>query len=81
MALLGKITVKNGAVRQNNFYDYLVLRLKDAPVIDTHAVESTETPTGIGEPATVTIAPAMANAIFAATGKRVRRLPFSEAFT
>ena len=78
MALLGKITVKNGAVQQNNFYDYLVLRLKDAPVIDTHAVESTETPTGIGEPATVTIAPAIANAIFAATGKRVRRLPFSE---
>ncbi len=79
MALTGKITVNNGAVQQNNFYDYFVLRLKDAPVIDTYAVESTEPPTGIGEPATVTIAPAVANAIFAATGKRVRRLPFREA--
>ncbi|HTD32536.1 MAG TPA: molybdopterin cofactor-binding domain-containing protein [Candidatus Elarobacter sp.] len=78
MAMTAKITFTDGKVDQNNFYDYTVLRMKDAPVIETHIVKSTEKPSGIGELGTPPIAPAIANAIFKATGKRVRRLPFSE---
>jgi isoquinoline 1-oxidoreductase beta subunit len=79
MALMSEITLKNGAVEQHNFYDFNVLRLKQAPKIDVYAIKSNADPTGIGEPATITIAPAVANAIFALTGKRLRRLPFSDA--
>jgi isoquinoline 1-oxidoreductase subunit beta len=79
MALASKITLKNGAVEQHNFYDFLVLRLDQAPYVDAHAIASTEPPSGIGEPATTPIAPAVANAIFALTGKRLRTLPFSDA--
>jgi isoquinoline 1-oxidoreductase beta subunit len=78
-ALTGKITVKNGRVEQHNFYDYTVLRMADAPSIEVHVVPSTAAPTGIGEICTPPIAPAVGNAIFALTGKRVRRLPFSDA--
>jgi CO/xanthine dehydrogenase Mo-binding subunit len=78
MAMTAKITFTDGKVDQNNFYDYTVLRMKDAPVIETHIVKSTEKPSGIGELGTPPIAPAIANAVFKATGKRVRRLPFSE---
>jgi isoquinoline 1-oxidoreductase subunit beta len=78
MAMTAKITFTDGKVDQNNFYDYTVLRMKDAPSIETHIVKSTEKPSGIGELGTPPIAPAIANAIFKATGKRVRRLPFSE---
>jgi len=77
-ALTGKITIANGRCEQNNFYDYTVLRMADAPSIDVHIVPSNEKPTGIGEICTPPIAPAVGNAIFALTGKRVRRLPFSD---
>jgi isoquinoline 1-oxidoreductase beta subunit len=77
-ALTGNITLDRGRVEQNNFYDYTVLRMADAPSIDVHVVPSTEKPTGIGEICTPPIAPAVANAIFVLTGKRVRQLPFSQ---
>jgi len=80
MALASKITIKNGAVQEHNFYDFLVMRIDQAPEIHTEIVEGSASPTGIGEPATITIAPAVANAIFAINGKRARVLPFSEAF-
>lgn len=79
MAMTAKITFTDGKVDQNNFHDYTVLRMKDASAIETHIVKSTEKPSGIGELGTPPIAPAIANAIFKATGKRVRRLPFSDA--
>jgi isoquinoline 1-oxidoreductase beta subunit len=79
MAMTAKITFTDGKVDQNNFYDYTVLRMKDAPTIETTVVKSTEKPTGIGELGTPPIAPAIGNAIFKATGKRVRSLPFSDA--
>jgi isoquinoline 1-oxidoreductase subunit beta len=79
MAMTAKITFTDGKVDQNNFYDYTVLRMKDAPAIETYVVKSTEKPTGIGELGTPPIAPAIGNAIFKATGKRVRSLPFSDA--
>jgi isoquinoline 1-oxidoreductase subunit beta len=78
-ALTGKITIKNGRCEQNNFYDYTVLRMADAPKIEVHVVHSNEPPTGVGELCTPPIAPAVGNAIFALTGKRVRSLPFSDA--
>jgi isoquinoline 1-oxidoreductase subunit beta len=78
-ALTGNITLQNGRVQQNNFYDYTVLRMADAPSIEVHVVPSTEKPTGIGEVCTPPIAPAVGNAVFVLTGKRVRQLPFSEA--
>jgi isoquinoline 1-oxidoreductase beta subunit len=78
-ALTGKITIAHGRVVQNNFYDYTVLRMADAPSIEVHIVPSTEVPTGMGETCTPPIAPAVGNAIFALTGRRVRSLPFSDA--
>ncbi len=77
-ALWGEITLKNGRVEQQNFNDYRVLRINEAPLIEVHLVKNTEAPGGIGEPGTVGIAPAMANAIFAATGKRIRKLPIKD---
>jgi isoquinoline 1-oxidoreductase beta subunit len=79
MAMTAKITFTDGKVDQNNFYDYTVLRMKDAPRIETVTVKSTAKPSGIGELGTPPIAPAIGNAIFKATGKRVRSLPFSDA--
>jgi CO/xanthine dehydrogenase Mo-binding subunit len=81
MAMTAKITFTDGKVDQNNFYDYTVLRMKDAPKIETHVVKSTQKPSGIGELGTPPIAPAIGNAIFKATGKRVRQLPFSDGLT
>jgi isoquinoline 1-oxidoreductase beta subunit len=78
-ALTGKITLAKGRVEQNNFYDYTVLHMADAPAIEVHVIPSTETPTGIGEICTPPIGPAVGNAIFALTGKRIRSLPFSDA--
>jgi isoquinoline 1-oxidoreductase beta subunit len=78
-ALTGKITIKNGRIEQHNFNDFKVLRLADAPKIEVHLVPSTESPTGVGELGVPPIAPAVGNAIFALTGKRVRSLPFSDA--
>lgn len=75
-ALKSEITVAKGRVDQSNFHDYEVLRLSDAPAaIDVHIVPNTDPPGGCGEPGVPPIAPAVGNAIFAATGKRVRRLP------
>jgi isoquinoline 1-oxidoreductase beta subunit len=76
-ALYGQITLENGRVQQTNFHDYPLLRLNEMPVIDVILVKSTEKPGGIGEPATALIGPAVANAFFAATGKRVRTLPLT----
>jgi isoquinoline 1-oxidoreductase beta subunit len=75
-ALYGKITIKDGRVEQSNFHDYPVVRMADTPKIEVHILPSAEGPGGIGEPATPPIAPAVGNAIFAATGKRLRALPF-----
>jgi isoquinoline 1-oxidoreductase subunit beta len=75
-ALKNEITVKNGAVEQTNFDGYDPLRITEAPPIEVHLVPSDEDPGGMGEPAVPPIAPAVANAIFAATGQRIRRLPF-----
>ena len=74
-ALYGAITMKNGRVEQSNFNDYPVLRMDSMPVIEVHIIERAEGPTGVGEPGVPPIAPAVTNAIFAATGKRIRRLP------
>ncbi len=74
-ALYGAITLKDGVVEQSNFHDYPVLRINEAPKIEVHIVPSTAAPSGVGEPGTPVVAPALANAIFAATGKRVRTLP------
>jgi len=80
MALASIITIKNGAVQQHNFYDYLVMRMDQAPEIHADVIESGGSPTGIGEIATVLIAPAVANAVFAINGKRARTLPFTQAY-
>ncbi len=74
-ALYGAITLKDGVVLQSNFHDYPALRINEAPRIEVHIVPSTAAPTGVGEPGTPVVAPALANAIFAATGKRLRSLP------
>ena len=76
-ALYGEITVKDGAVVQGNFDTYPLLRLDKMPVVKVELIDSAAPPTGIGEPPTPVVAPALANAIFAATGKRVRELPLS----
>jgi len=72
-----EITLTEGEVNQSNFYDYLPLRIGDMPQVEVHIVQSTEAPTGIGEPGTPPIGPAVANAVRRATGKTVRELPFS----
>ncbi|HNB46499.1 MAG TPA: aldehyde oxidase, partial [Burkholderiaceae bacterium] len=74
-ALWGEITVDKGRVQQFNFDSYRVMRHNEVPAIDITLIESREKPGGIGEPATSLMAPALANAVFAATGKRVRRTP------
>jgi len=74
-ALWGEITLKNGRVEQSNFNNYRLLRINETPAIEVHLVRSGEKPGGIGEPGTAVTAPALANAVFAATGKRIRNLP------
>jgi isoquinoline 1-oxidoreductase beta subunit len=76
-ALNGAITLKDGVVEQSNYHDYPVLRMNEMPRIEVHIVPSTEKPTGVGEPGTPVIAPALANAILALQGKPVRALPLS----
>ena len=78
-ALWGEITLKNGRVEQSNFNNYRVLRMNETPTIEVHLVRNGEAAGGIGEPGTAVTAPALANAIFAATGKRIRRLPLQKA--
>ncbi len=74
-ALYNEVTFKDGRVEQANFHNYRVLRINETPIIDVHIVKSRETPGGMGEPGTSALAPAVTNAIFAATGKRIRKLP------
>jgi isoquinoline 1-oxidoreductase beta subunit len=76
-ALHGEITLKNGRVEQSNFDTYQVLRMNEVPNVEVHIVKSTEPPGGIGENATSAVVPAIANAVFAATGKRLRKLPIN----
>jgi isoquinoline 1-oxidoreductase subunit beta len=78
-ALKTEITLENGRVQQHNFYDYPMLRMFESPEIEVHIVPSQENPTGVGEPSVPPVAPALTNAIFAATGKRIRRLPIRTA--
>lgn len=74
-ALYGQITLKDGRVEQSNFHDYQALRINEMPVIEVHVVQSSEAPGGMGEPGTCALPPAVTNAIFAATGVRLRKLP------
>jgi len=74
--LYGAITLKDGRVEQDNFNSYRVLRINEMPKVEVHIVPSAEAPTGVGEPGVAPIGPAVANAIFAATGTRVHLLPF-----
>jgi len=74
-ALYGEITVQKGRVQQSNFHNYRMLRMDEAPAIEVYLIPSTETPGGIGETGTTAAPPAVRNAIFAATGIPLRRLP------
>jgi isoquinoline 1-oxidoreductase subunit beta len=74
-ALHGRIDIEGSVVRQRNFDDYPVLNLAQSPRIETHLVASTRAPGGVGEPGTPPIAPAVANALFVLTGRRLRALP------
>jgi len=74
-AMHGAITLKDGVVEQSNFHDYMPLRMNEMPRIGVYIARSSEKPTGVGEPATPVIAPAVANALLAATGKPIRSLP------
>jgi isoquinoline 1-oxidoreductase beta subunit len=76
-ALYGEITLKDGRVEQGNFDSYQILRMNEAPQVEVHIVQSAEPPGGMGEAGTSVIVPAVANAIFAATGKRLRRMPIA----
>jgi len=71
----GAISLKNGRVEQSNFNDYPMITLKEMPKVDVHIAPNNEPPSGVGEPGVPPIAAAVANSIFAATGKRIRRLP------
>ena len=74
-ALHGKLTLDKGQVQQSNFHDYPLLRIADCPTIEVDIIPSNEHPSGVGEPGTPPIAPAVANAVFALTGQRLRSLP------
>lgn len=74
-ALKDGLTFENGRVKESNFHDYRMLRMPEIPILETHIFPSSESPTGTGEPALPTVAPALANAIFNLTGKRIRQLP------
>lgn len=76
-ALFGEVTIKGGRVEQSNYHNYRIMRLNEAPPIATHIIPSTAEPGGMGEPPSAVCAPALANAVFAATGKRMRTLPLN----
>ena len=73
--LYGEITIDHGRVQQTNFHDYPILRIDEAPVVEAHILDSGQPPGGLGEPGVPTVAPSICNAIFAATSKRIRKLP------
>jgi isoquinoline 1-oxidoreductase beta subunit len=73
-----QITMKDGIIQQHNFDDYQVMRIAQTPEVDVHFIQSDNRPTGLGEPALPPLAPAITNAIFSATGVRVRSMPLSE---
>jgi isoquinoline 1-oxidoreductase beta subunit len=75
-AMYNEITMTNGAVDQSNFHDYRTMRINEAPRIEVYQVHSSEDPGGVGETGTAIAAPALGNALYAATGRRLRRLPF-----
>ena len=74
-ALSSEITLIDGGVAQSNFHDYTVLRIDQMPAVEVHIVKSEQPPSGVGEPATPVIAPAVANALYQASGKRLYTLP------
>ena len=74
-ALFNGITMKQGAIEQSNFHDYRSLRINETPAVEVHRIENAEKPGGLGEVGTAIAAPALTNAIFAATGVRLRTLP------
>ena len=76
-ALHGKVTLTDGAVEESNFHDYVCLRIEEMPKVEVYIVPSTESPMGVGEPGVPPAAPAVANAIFAATGRKLHSLPFA----
>ena len=76
-ALYGRITIDRGRVQQSNFHDYPMLRINEMPVVEVHILDSGEAPGGLGEPGVPTVAPAVCNAIYAATGRRIRTLPIN----
>ena len=78
LAYYGKITAKDGAIEQSNYHDYQMVRMNQSPNVHIEIVESTERPTGVGEPGVPVIAPAIINAIFKLTGKRYYNLPLSD---
>jgi len=78
-ALKSQLTIRNGAAHEGNFHSYPIIRFDEMPAVETYIVPSDEPPTGVGEPPLPPLAPAVANAIFAATGKRIRTLPFPTA--
>jgi isoquinoline 1-oxidoreductase beta subunit len=73
-----EITMEKGRIEQTNFDRYSLLRMRDAPIVDVHFIQSDYAPTGLGEPALPPLAPAIGNAIFAATGHRIRTMPISK---
>jgi isoquinoline 1-oxidoreductase beta subunit len=80
-ALYGKITYADGQVEQSNFHDYPVIRMQQTPEVEISLLRSAEPPGGVGEPGTPPIAPAVANALFVLTGRRIRQLPLSDAIS
>ena len=77
-ALHGNITLKDGVVEQSNFHDYTVLRMNEMPEVEVHIVASNEKPSGVGEPGVPPVAPSVVNALYQATGKRIRSMPIPD---
>ena len=76
-AKYGNIDIENGRVKQSNFHDYQILRINESPDITVEIMASAEAPTGVGEPGVPPLAPALADALYAATGQRLREMPFT----